>query len=240
MRKGIIICVAGNGSRVGGNTPKQFIQIGEKRMIDYTIDTIFESGLFNDIVIMVRNEDLTKGLYAKYVSKGAWVIRGDEKDGQNTRKMGLEFCKEVLGYQNRDLIGIADGNRPFIDVDFYKKLVKEAEEYGNAIPYVIQKDILLIKNGDNVDNSEQTRDKFFSTIAPSFFPFGVVKDAYDIASEKNTLSTSEGLVNLVVDKLKRMNITKWIHFVKGDAIYFKVTTPDDVEMAKLIAKGLGK
>lgn len=238
MRKGIIICASGNGSRVGGETPKQFIQIGKKRVIDYTIDNVFASGIFNDIVILVRQEDLTKGLYAQYVLRGAWVIKGDEKNGQNTRKMGLEFCKEVLGYKNSDLIGIADGNRPFIEPDFYKKLVNEAEKYGNAVPYVIQKEILVLKEDKKVNNPEQSRDEFLATMAPSFFPFGVMKDAYDIATENNTLYTSEGVVRVIVEKLKRMNITSWIHFVEGDARYFKITTPDDIELAKLVMKGL--
>ena len=234
MRTGIIVCAAGCGSRVGGEIPKQFIYIGNKCVIDYTLDNIFSSKVFNDIIIMIRPEDFKTGVYSKYVSRGAWLVKGDEENGQETRKLGLEFCKFVLGYKNNDLIGIADGNRPFIDSEFYRRLVEDAKEYGTSIPYVIQKEVLVLKDGDKTFETGHNRNEYLATMAPCFFPFGVLYDAYDIAKENGTLDNSEGQVRVVMDKLTKMNIRNWLHYVEGKSIYFKITTPDDVEMAKLL------
>lgn len=234
MRRGIIVCAAGSGSRVGGELPKQFINIGNKRVIDYTLDNIFGSNIFNDIIIMIRPEDFKAGAYSDYVTKGAWLVKGDVDNGQETRRLGLEFCKFVLGYKNNDLIGIADGNRPFIDKKFYRKLVKEAEQYGSAVPYEIQREVLVLKDGDNTFETGHNRSEYLATMAPCFFPFGIVFDAYDIAKENGTLDESEGQVRVVMNKLAKMNIRNWIHYVEAKPLYFKITTPDDVEMARLL------
>ncbi len=237
MRVGIIVCAAGCGSRVGGKIPKQLIYIGDKRVIDYTLDNIFSSNIFNDIVLMIRDEDFKSGAYSNYVLKGVWLVKGDEYSGQETRRLGLEFCKNVLKYENQDLIGIADGNRPFIDGTFYEKLVKEAIKYGNSVPYVTQKEVLVLKDGDKSFNTGHNRNEYLATMAPCFFPFGTMFDAYNIAKENGTLDESEGQVRVVIDKLARMNIKDWIHYVEGDVLHFKITTPDDIELAKLILIG---
>ena len=57
MKVGIVVCAAGKGTRVGGDIPKQFIKIGEKRVIDYTLDNILMSGVFDDVILVIRPGD---------------------------------------------------------------------------------------------------------------------------------------------------------------------------------------
>ena len=174
MRIGIIVCAAGKGTRVGGDIPKQFIKIGEKRVIDYTLDNILMSGVFDDVVLVIRPGDRNE--YEDYFGQVEFVD-GDTEDGQNSRRLGLKYAKDVLGYEDDDLIGVADGNRPFITPEFYWMLVNVAKTKGNAIPYMIQRDILIRYDGEKVTLPGWSRND-------------------------------------------------------------KITTPDDVEMAKLIMKGL--
>jgi 2-C-methyl-D-erythritol 4-phosphate cytidylyltransferase len=165
-------------------------------------------------------------------------VDGDPEDGQNSRRLGLKYAKDVLGYEDDDLIGIADGNRPFITPEFYWMLVNVAKTKGNAIPYMIQRDILVRYDGEKVTLPGWSRNDYKGTIAPSFFPFKLMLDVYEDAYDKGTLKDSEGTVSLIVERLALFDLNDRINLVRGDALYFKITTPDDVEMAKLIMKGL--
>lgn len=235
MRIGIIVCAAGKGARVGGDIPKQFIKIGKKRVIDYTLDNILMSGVFDDVVLVIRPGDRNK--YEEYFGQVEFVD-GDTEDGQNSRRLGLKYAKDVLSYEDDDLIGVADGNRPFITPEFYWMLVNVAKTKGNVIPYMIQRDILVRYDGEKVTLPGWSRNDYKVTLAPSFFPFKLMLDVYEDAYDKGTLKDSEGVVSLIVERLAIFDLNDRINLVRGDSLCFKITTPDDVEMAKLIMKGL--
>ncbi len=235
MKIGIIVCAAGKGTRVGGDIPKQFIKIGEKRVIDYTLDNILMSGVFDDVVLVIRPGDRPE--YENYWGRVLFVD-GDPEDGQNSRRLGLKYAKDVLGYEDDDLIGVADGNRPFITPEFYWMLVNVAKTKGNAVPYMIQRDILVRYDGEKITLPGWSRNDYKVTLAPSFFPFKLMLDVYEDAYDKGTLKDSEGVVSLIVERLAIFDLNDRINLVRGDSLCFKITTPDDVEMAKLIMKGL--
>lgn len=235
MRVGIIVCAAGRGARVGGGVPKQFIRIGERRVIDYTLDNILESGAFDDVILVTRPGDRNE--YKDYSGRVEFVD-GDTEDGQNSRRLGLKFAKTVLGYEDDDIIGVADGNRPFMTPAFYLLLVNTAKTKGNAVPCMIQRDIPIRYDGERVTLPGLYRDDYRVTLAPSFFPFKLMLDVYEDAYDKGTLKDSEGVVSLVVERLAELGSNDKINLVGGDSLCFKITTPDDVEMARLIMKGL--
>lgn len=235
MKVGIIVCAAGKGTRVNSDIPKQFIKIGEKRVIDYTLDNILMSGVFDDVILVIRPGDRPE--YENYWGRVLFVD-GDTEDGQNSRRLGLKYAKDVLGYEDDDLIGVADGNRPFITPEFYWILVTVAKSKGNAVPYMIQRDILVRYDGEKVTLPGWSRNDYKVTLAPSFFPFKLMLDVYEDAYDKGTLKDSEGVVSLIVERLAIFDLNDRINLVRGDSLCFKITTPDDVEMAKLIMKGL--
>lgn len=235
MRVGIIVCAAGRGARVGGGVPKQFIRIGERRVIDYTLDNILESGAFDDVILVTRPGDRNE--YKDYFGR-VELADGDTEDGQNSRRLGLRHAKEVLGYGDDDLIGIADGNRPFMTPEYYRTLAGVAVAKGNAVPCMIQRDIPIRYDGERVTLPGLYRDDYRVTLAPSFFPFKLMLDVYEDAYGKGVLKDSEGVVSLVVERLAELGSNDKINLVGGDSLCFKITTPDDVEMARLIMKGL--
>ena len=235
MKTGIIISVAGCGSRIGADEPKQFRSLGDKRVVDHTLDNIFASGCFDDVILVIRPGDRLK--YENYQGRCVFVY-GDPDNGQNSRRIGLLALKE-LGYEDNDLVALADGNRPLIDSRFYKKLVDDAKTYGNSLPYLIQKDIPL-SYVDGVSGRMKSRDLMIESLTPPVFPFKIYLDAYQNAYDNGTLDTTEGAVSVLVDEMTRLGRNKDIHYVEGNAKYFKITTIDDLEMARLIVKGYEK
>ena len=233
MKTGIIVCAAGSGTRVGGEVPKQFIKIGEKRVIDYTLSNILRTGLFDDIVLMIRSGDEKE--YEMYENLGVDIVCGDSSEGQNTRRLGLNWLKNRKGYKDDDIVGLADGNRPFISPEDYERLVCDAKIYGSAIPYVIQKEIPIFYRDGKSEPVRESRVNMRETLAPCFLKFGNYWNIYNMAFENGCLQNSEGIVKLLFDeRFRRFNFP--IHYVEGNVMFFKITTPDDVELAKIIVK----
>ena len=231
MRVGIIICAAGKGSRVGGDTPKQFIKIGGLRIVDYTIISAIDCGKFDDVVVVIRPGHEKEYSFCNGRVK---LVYGDTEDGQNSRRLGLNYLKDELGYCDDDLVAVMDGNRPFVFPDFYEVLIEEAKKFGNAIPYIIQKDILVREKDGRSSILEFPRSEIKATLAPIVFRFGEFWDVYDEAYKNGTLKDSEGAITLLLKRLMKEGRDDELHYVKGDVGHFKITTPDDVHLAEMI------
>ena len=98
-----IILAAGKSNRIGGEIPKQFLQINNRRIIDYSIRT-FEK-VTNKIIIVVPHKwkKIIKTEYPKHK-----VIIGG-KNRQESSFKGLIACE-----QETFNVLIHDAARPFV------------------------------------------------------------------------------------------------------------------------------
>ena len=55
---GVIIVAAGTGSRMKANINKQFIKLNDKEIITYTIEKFYNNKNINDIVIVVKEDEV--------------------------------------------------------------------------------------------------------------------------------------------------------------------------------------
>ena len=57
----VIIPAAGSGSRFGGSTPKQFLNIGDETVIEKSVNLFLEISSIKEVIIAIdANEDLIK------------------------------------------------------------------------------------------------------------------------------------------------------------------------------------
>ena len=49
-----IIVAGGNGSRIGGNIPKQFLTIGDKEILSFSVDTFKNHTQIEEIIIVKK------------------------------------------------------------------------------------------------------------------------------------------------------------------------------------------
>lgn len=233
MKTGIIVCAGGAVRKGDKYSSKHAALLNGKRVVDYVIDNILASKAFDDVLVMIRpGEDKD---YAKYQAQGVKVAYGDPLDSQNSRRIALNIMKDKYGYFENDLIGIADGNRPFVTPGFYRRLVEVAKEFDNAVPYISNREIAVVYDGMHVLDAGTSRSNVRMTISPCIFKFGLLMRVYEDALLKGVLKESEGVMRLIADWA---DDDRWIHFVEGDKVFFKVSTKDDLELAKIIVTGM--
>ncbi len=223
-----IIVAAGDSSRMGKNTNKQFLLIDEKPILLHTL-LRFEAAKSIDSILLVtkpENFALIEGLKENFnITKLKAVIPGGKTRGESVL-CGLNQIKDP------SFVAIHDGARPFVSSDLIDRTVSAAFEYGAAAPGVIPKDTVKITNSENLIMSTPERETLRLIQTPQVFDAKELKLAYKFAKETNFSGTDDCLI------MEHMG--KNPHIVDGEYTNIKVTTPEDLPIAKAIFDFLKK
>ncbi|MGD6994524.1 2-C-methyl-D-erythritol 4-phosphate cytidylyltransferase [Sutcliffiella horikoshii] len=220
MNYQVIVLAAGQGKRMKAGKNKQFIELEGKLVIIHTL-SVFEADPWCSEIKLVINEkekDIFKELLHQYpVQKiKEMVIGGEER--QDSVYNGL------TSLQSAEIVLVHDGARPFISQEVIHSLVKKAAKEGAAIVGVPVKD--TIKRVSKAGVVEQTveRSSLWSIQTPQAFRYPILKEAHDKAKAENYLGTDEASL------VERIHVP--VHIVQGEYENFKLTTPEDLILAK--------
>ncbi len=218
MTLSAIIVAAGSGKRMGNDIPKQFIKIKNRTILDYTIEQFIETKLFHEIII-VHAADYgkeIKDLMESYPQQNIISCIG-----------GVERFHSVQNalntvHKNCDIVYVHDAVRPFCSKHLIIKGFEACEKYGSAIPVVPLKDSIRLVHSDG-SNQVMDRSLLRSVQTPQVFNFKNLFQAYQVSFSKDF--TDDASV------FERAGHT--IHIIDGEATNTKITTPEDLEVAKI-------
>lgn len=145
-----IIVANGEGSRFGGALPKQYIKLGHKRLIDWTLDAFIADPRFNRIVL-VGPKDLYAGTLPDHVQHIA---------GGDSRTASVRAGLKALDLSPRDIVMVHDGARPGVNTTTITKLLNALETADAAAPALIISDALKRKTSgafETVDRTDMVR-----------------------------------------------------------------------------------
>ncbi|MBR1442727.1 MAG: 2-C-methyl-D-erythritol 4-phosphate cytidylyltransferase [Firmicutes bacterium] len=224
-----LILSGGVGTRIGSDIPKQYIEINNKPIIGYCIDTINRND-FIDKIVIVAEESWHKyiSMYCKNVSKGIGLV----KQGRNRQLSifnGLEFVKTFA--DENDLIFIHDAARPMLSNELIDKCINTA--YNNkcdgVLPVLPTKDTVYFSDDGQRITKLLDRKCIYAGQAPEVFRFGKYYDA-NIKLLPDKILSINGSSEPAV--LASMNIM----MVDGDENNFKITTQADLDKFKDLMK----
>jgi D-ribitol-5-phosphate cytidylyltransferase len=227
-----IVLAGGQGTRMGMETPKQFIDVYGKPVVIHTLENFDIHPEIDAIaVVCVKEwqEDL-KILIRKFeLNKVKWIIDGG-KTRQESTLNALNALEEVL--KPEDIVVIHDSARPLITNRIISDNIKGAMAFG-AVDTVIPATDTIVKsiNGDIISDVP-VRKELFMGQTPQSFKFSIIKEAHETALKNN-------IDNATDDCQLILNTGKPVHLIAGDKLNFKITTQDDLLLLKAIVK-LGK
>jgi len=221
-----ILAAAGQGKRLGKQTPKVFIMLGNHPIIYYSLKILSESGLIDYILVVVGRDSIAyceREVIQKYQFKKVnKVIEG----GEHRQDSVYNGLKEVL--PNTDLILIHDAARPFITHQLIEKTIADAKEVGAAIVGVPPVDTIKTINGGQWIEETLSRDSLVAIQTPQVFKYELLKDAYEKAYQDNFYATDDALL------VRRLGGR--VKLVNGDYENIKITFPHDLLVAEAILK----
>ena len=224
MKKtGAIIVAGGTGSRMGSDVPKQFIKLNGKDILLHTIETFSSCDIIDKIIIVCHKD------YIKYCNE---LIKGLDFDitvicGGKTRQASvhnglveLKDCKYVL---------IHDAVRCLACKDDILNLYNELLNTGSCTLAVRVKDTIKMTDDNNFVTKTLNRQNLWQIQTPQAFETEEIKKAHLYALETNYLGTDD------CSLIEHMG--KSVKLVEGKYENIKITTPTDIEIAKVFMKG---
>lgn len=222
---GAIIVAAGNSSRMNGIN-KLFTDIDGICVLARTLVN-FEKCSEIDYIIVVTRSDMiekVKEIVDKYKVKKVIDIVNGGITRQESVKNGVNVCPN-----GTEIIAIHDGARPFADSLLIENVIKNCKLYGASVPGVKVKDtVKVIENG--FVESTPDRNSLFNIQTPQVFNFELYRLALNNAENDNKLFSDDS--QLIEYAGKKVFITE------GNYRNIKITTVEDIEIAKSFAKSI--
>ncbi len=218
MEKYAVIVAGGSGLRMGAAVPKQFLEINNKPLIWYSLNTFLES--FDDLeIILVLPEDYQdagKAIVADTLMPGRIHITTGGKMRFHSVKKGLQLINK------HSIVFVHDGVRCLLTTHLIDRCYKGAIHRGNAIPAIVPCDSLRLETFDG--NSTLDRNKVRIIQTPQTFYSDIIKTAFE--QDYHESFTDEASV------VEQLGIK--IHLVEGEETNIKITRPLDLMIAEKI------
>lgn len=221
-----IIIAGGIGSRMGQEIPKQFINVGEKPVIVYTLEAFQEHPLVDAIEVVCLDgwEQVLRAYARQYkIDKLKWVVKGGAS-GQESIRNGVYNFEGVLAED--DICIVHDGVHPMLDPEVITDVVRVAKERGNAVtsmPYNEQ--IFLVDEKDSATTTQYIpRETLRRVSTPQAYRFGLLDSKYHEAFEKGVGIDGSNYTNTMMVQLGVK-----LNFAAGSDRNIKLTTPENLE-----------
>lgn len=215
LRKIAIIVAGGSGTRMGGPTPKQFLELAGKPVLHHTIAAFINAYADMQVVLVAPEAHFgyaQEMLRAFDARPAVTLVKGGETRFHSV-KNGLQ---EVRG---EAVVFVHDGVRPLLSPALVRTCYEQTLLHGNAIPVIDLKDSVRQVNGEG--NKAVNREQFRIIQTPQTFLSEQILKAF--ALPYDPLFTDEATV---VEKLGHR-----IHLVPGEESNLKITRPLDMIIA---------
>lgn len=210
-----VILMAGFSTRFGGPQNKTLSLLKGKPVFSYSIDAFVNSKRFDELLIVVSNENGKD--VEDYLTKNK--IDAKLVFGGKTRQESVEHALSYIEGKGFDIVVIHDAARPLVDDLIITNVIEAAKEEGASTAYLYVADTIAVKNDKEEIVEFVPRSTLASIQTPQAFKVDLLIKAHNNA--KSLEATDDcSLVLALPHKVK---------LVKGDKKYHKVTTPEDIK-----------
>lgn len=224
-----IIIAGGVGSRMGHEIPKQFINVNDKPILMYTLESFEKHPLIDAIeVVCIEGWIDVLWAYAKQfeIKKIKWVVPGGST-GQESIRNGVFNLRDKV--KDDDVIIIHDGIRPLVESAVLSDVIAKCKQYGNAVTSLPYNEQIFIINKDDERATTQyiPRETLRRVSTPQAYVYSLLNEKYHEAFEKQIGIHGSSYTNTMMVELGVK-----LYFAAGSDKNIKLTTKEDLELFK--------
>ncbi len=222
-----VVTAAGSGTRMGTEVNKPYLEIGEKKILEYSLITITSIEEFDEIILVVREEDfpLASELVSIFRDPRIKMVAGGASREESTYK-GLTALNS-----KSELVLSHDGVRPFASRNLFLKVLGEMETYKAAISATKSKDTIKVVNEKGEVDFTPNRDFVYNIQTPQAFDTNLIKKLYEKYFKSEAKITDDSQLFEFFDRDEPVKV------VEGEYSNIKITTTEDIIFAKGYIRG---
>lgn len=223
MKNIAIILAGGSGRRMGGALPKQFLEVNNRTILEYTIDNFERAECIDEIAIVTHPDYVDK--MQQIISSNPWkkvarILLGGKERTDST-------LSALRAYTNEDdRLLIHDGVRPMVSQQIIQNVCSALSEY-DVVNLAIPAVDTIIEVKDGVMVAAPRRDLLRQVQTPQGFKRETLALAYEIAlADPDFMATDDcGVVF-------KYHPASPIKIVEGETSNIKITYKEDLEILK--------
>lgn len=243
-----IVLAGGRGNRMNSDIPKQYMEVGGKPILYYSLKA-FEDSFVDEIILVVGENDLEyckKNIVDKFALKkiSRVVVGGKERYNSvyNGLKAIADSSRVIEPATNREkimetgmgrdcYIFIHDGARPCLTEDILNRCLETVKSTKACVAAMPVKDTIKIVDSSGYAISTPDRKTLWQIQTPQVFSYNIIKRAYDeLINSGITIGITDDA--MVVEQFGNTPVK----VIEGSYDNIKVTTPNDIEILKAYYK----
>src|SRR6202158_2784254 len=221
-----ILPAAGLGTRMGADTPQQFLELDGVPIVILSLRRIASCALVTDIIVATRGDEvarLEERIRREKLKQNVRVVRGGDSR-QDSVAQALELVSN-----DTEIVLVHDAVRPFVTREQIARVIEEARSCRAAILGIpamdtvkevkrasLPQDVALI-------TSTIPRERIVLAQTPQAFQYALIRDAFRSGQKDGVTASDEaGLVE---------RLGHDVYVVQGSDRNLKITRPADMELA---------
>jgi 2-C-methyl-D-erythritol 4-phosphate cytidylyltransferase len=222
-----ILPAAGMGTRMGGETPKQFLELDGVPIFLHTLRRLASCELIGEIILATRADEVDRMRERCQQEKLRQTVRVVK--GGATRQDSVAAALALIS-DDVELVAVHDGVRPFVTREQILRVIEEARKCGAAILGIPAMDTVKeVKRGSLPEDialitGTIPRERVVLAQTPQVFRTKLLREAFAKAvSDEVSASDEAGLVE---------RLGHQVHVVHGTERNIKITKPADMDLAR--------
>lgn len=225
------ILAGGIGSRMGGtDTPKQFLDLGDKPVIVHTIEKFVINSKIDKIIVLTPPSFInhTNHLISEYIGENEDIIVIEGGQTRNdTLINSINYIDENFGIDDDSIIVTHDSVRPFVTHRIIEDNIEAAKRYGACDTVVPATDTIVESINGKTIESIPVRDYYYQGQTPQSFNIKKLFNLIDSLTEEESAILTDACK---IFTLKDENV----YLVEGEVTNIKITYPYDLKLANTI------
>ncbi|MBI5393855.1 MAG: 2-C-methyl-D-erythritol 4-phosphate cytidylyltransferase [Verrucomicrobia bacterium] len=220
-----IVLAGGSSRRMGKEVDKLFLKLGDAPLIAHTLTRFQNCRAIKRVFLVVRGDGRAQGEYQRVIrdyriSKVQHIISGGPERRDSVWN-GLRALPAGV-----EIIVIHDGARPCVPELLIEHTIESARKFGSGIAACKVADTIKEVDDQGRITATVPREMMWAAQTPQTFKYDLIMRAYREAIAQGAPITDDAAALELIGEP--------VHVVESVSTNIKVTTPMDVEIAKVL------
>lgn len=221
MKNIAIILAGGSGKRLGADTPKQFLKVAGKKVIEHTLDVFQNHSLIDEIAVVSHPHYISEVeslLIKNHYTKLKKILHGGEERYSSS-------LAAIHAYDQEEEVNLIfhDAVRPLVNDRIISSCIQALTNY-NAVDVAIKTtDTIIQANPKNCISGIPVREHLRNGQTPQAFKLSTIKKAYALALQDPNFKTTDDC-GVVYKYLPN----EPVYIVEGEQFNMKLTYKEDL------------